>query len=265
MAKFHIKKDGTPGRCTATGRCPLGGKSGHENHFNTMEEAQAAADKLNSNNFSNDKPEKLEFEKRIKHIEIRDNNYGDGFKGSKHNKSDHKERHEFMKTLPAGKTVKNFYVEELPDPEHPDDEQPVVFSIKDNGTMEILSTKSNVIITSMPPSLNKVKSLYNAAGEEMPKELESKLKEVQKNYKKYQKDNKKKRDAEDGKPIKLANGRRVRRKYQSSAVIEDFSKENKPTSTPAPKPKEPEAPKPEPKKKKSNYAKRFAAKKKSRK
>lgn len=46
MAKYHIKRDGTPGVCHAEkGKCPLGGVSGLENHYNTRAEAQAAADK----------------------------------------------------------------------------------------------------------------------------------------------------------------------------------------------------------------------------
>ena len=41
MSKFHIKKDGTPGKCNATkGNCPLGGS---DSHFDSAEEAQASA------------------------------------------------------------------------------------------------------------------------------------------------------------------------------------------------------------------------------
>ena len=41
MSKFHIKKDGTPGKCNATkGNCPLGGS---DSHFDSADEAQAAA------------------------------------------------------------------------------------------------------------------------------------------------------------------------------------------------------------------------------
>ena len=43
MAKYHIKKDGTPGVCRAqNGKCPFGGES---EHFPTKEEAQNYADK----------------------------------------------------------------------------------------------------------------------------------------------------------------------------------------------------------------------------
>lgn len=53
MAKYHIKKDGTPGICHAEkGKCPLGGASGTENHFNTQAEAQAAADKMHAQVFN---------------------------------------------------------------------------------------------------------------------------------------------------------------------------------------------------------------------
>ena len=47
MAKYHIKKDGTPGICEAKQSCPLGGT---ENHIeaNSLEEAQAFADKYNA-------------------------------------------------------------------------------------------------------------------------------------------------------------------------------------------------------------------------
>ena len=47
MAKYHIRKDGTPGICHATGKCPLGGDSGQDNHFDTVKEAQKAVDKIN--------------------------------------------------------------------------------------------------------------------------------------------------------------------------------------------------------------------------
>ncbi len=45
MAKFHINKHGVPAPCKAKpGNCPLGGD---ETHFNSLEEAQVAADKMN--------------------------------------------------------------------------------------------------------------------------------------------------------------------------------------------------------------------------
>lgn len=48
MTKYHINKNGVPAICRAKkGNCPLGGQTGSENHFNTSEEAQAAADKMN--------------------------------------------------------------------------------------------------------------------------------------------------------------------------------------------------------------------------
>lgn len=41
MAKYHIKKDGTPGLCRAKkGKCPLGGS---ESHYSNLEEAEVAA------------------------------------------------------------------------------------------------------------------------------------------------------------------------------------------------------------------------------
>lgn len=44
MAKYHVKKDGSPGLCKAKINCPLGGE--HE-HFDTLEKAQEYADYLN--------------------------------------------------------------------------------------------------------------------------------------------------------------------------------------------------------------------------
>jgi len=45
MAKYHVKKDGTPGVCHAQeGNCPLGDSS---QHFSSKEEAQDYADKIN--------------------------------------------------------------------------------------------------------------------------------------------------------------------------------------------------------------------------
>ena len=51
MARYHIKKDGTPGICHAQpGKCPLGGMS---QHYASQEEAQQAADNINSQNLFN--------------------------------------------------------------------------------------------------------------------------------------------------------------------------------------------------------------------
>lgn len=45
MAKFHIKKDGTPGVCNAKqGNCPYGDA---QHHFPSQEQAQEYADKIN--------------------------------------------------------------------------------------------------------------------------------------------------------------------------------------------------------------------------
>lgn len=49
MSKFHINKHGVPSPCKATkGKCPLGGSDGNENHFDTVEEAQAFVDNKNA-------------------------------------------------------------------------------------------------------------------------------------------------------------------------------------------------------------------------
>lgn len=49
MSKYHIKKDGTPGICRAkNGNCPLGGS---ENHFDSMEDAQVAAQEMMEERF----------------------------------------------------------------------------------------------------------------------------------------------------------------------------------------------------------------------
>ena len=65
MAKYHVKKDGTPRVCRAQeGNCPLGDSS---QHFSSKEEAQDYADKVNENNANNvtEKPKK-----EIKSIQI---------------------------------------------------------------------------------------------------------------------------------------------------------------------------------------------------
>lgn len=52
MAKFHINKHGVPAPCRAKeGNCPLGGSSGNENHFDTLDEAQKHADKQNEEQY----------------------------------------------------------------------------------------------------------------------------------------------------------------------------------------------------------------------
>lgn len=48
MAKYHIKKDGTPGICRAKGKCPLGGE---QEHFDNKEDAQTYADIKNSGKY----------------------------------------------------------------------------------------------------------------------------------------------------------------------------------------------------------------------
>ena len=65
MAKYHVKKDGTPGICRAQeGNCPLGDSS---QHFSNIQDAQDYADKVNENNANNvtEKPKK-----EIKSIQI---------------------------------------------------------------------------------------------------------------------------------------------------------------------------------------------------
>lgn len=50
MSKFHINKHGVPAPCKAKkGKCPLGGE---EQHFNSREEAQTYADKINEQEHS---------------------------------------------------------------------------------------------------------------------------------------------------------------------------------------------------------------------
>lgn len=44
MAKYHIKRDGSPGECHALFKCPLGNR---DLHFKTIEEAQDFADLIN--------------------------------------------------------------------------------------------------------------------------------------------------------------------------------------------------------------------------
>ena len=52
MAKYHINSKDVPSPCRAVkGNCPFGGDSGSENHYNSIEEAQAAADKINRSEF----------------------------------------------------------------------------------------------------------------------------------------------------------------------------------------------------------------------
>ena len=50
--KYHINKKSVPAVCRATKRkCPFGGVSGNENHYSSLDEAQAFVDKENSGNF----------------------------------------------------------------------------------------------------------------------------------------------------------------------------------------------------------------------
>lgn len=52
MTKFHINKHGAPAPCRAKeGNCPLGGNTGSENHFNTLDEAQKYADNQNKEKY----------------------------------------------------------------------------------------------------------------------------------------------------------------------------------------------------------------------
>ena len=52
MTKYHINSKGVPSPCRAVkGNCPFGGDSGSENHYNSAEEAQAAADERNQSEF----------------------------------------------------------------------------------------------------------------------------------------------------------------------------------------------------------------------
>ena len=59
MARYHVKKDGTPGICHAQpGKCPLGGEG---QHFKTIDEAQEYADKEHLNTFTDDTKEENDF------------------------------------------------------------------------------------------------------------------------------------------------------------------------------------------------------------
>lgn len=52
MSKFHINKNGVPAACHAKeGNCPLGGNSGSERHFNSLEDAQAFVKQENEDNY----------------------------------------------------------------------------------------------------------------------------------------------------------------------------------------------------------------------
>lgn len=45
-AKFHVNGKGEAGKCSASnGKCPFGGETGTENHYDTVEQAQAAAER----------------------------------------------------------------------------------------------------------------------------------------------------------------------------------------------------------------------------
>ena len=53
MAKYHVKKDGTPGICRAQDdNCPLGDTN---EHFSNVQDAQEYADKLNEQRIKRDK------------------------------------------------------------------------------------------------------------------------------------------------------------------------------------------------------------------
>lgn len=47
MSKFHINAKGMPAPCNAEIKCPFGGETGAENHFNTVKEAQDFIDMKN--------------------------------------------------------------------------------------------------------------------------------------------------------------------------------------------------------------------------
>ena len=56
MARYHISSNGTPAVCHAEkGNCPLGGADGMQNHFDTKEAAQAAADRQAMSGFAVDR------------------------------------------------------------------------------------------------------------------------------------------------------------------------------------------------------------------
>lgn len=49
LGKFHINKHGVPSPCHASkGKCPLGGESGNENHFDSAEKAEAYVQEMNA-------------------------------------------------------------------------------------------------------------------------------------------------------------------------------------------------------------------------
>ena len=90
MAKYHVKKDGTPGLCKAQeGNCPLGDSS---QHFSTIQDAQDYADKINE--------EKAELSsmntEEVKNRALEDNENGDKYRTELYNRlSNNTERKEF--------------------------------------------------------------------------------------------------------------------------------------------------------------------------
>ena len=90
MAKYHVKKDGTPGVCHAQeGNCPLGDSS---QHFSNIQDAQDYADKINE--------EKAELSsmntEEVKNRALEDNENGDKYRTELYNRlSDNTERKEF--------------------------------------------------------------------------------------------------------------------------------------------------------------------------
>lgn len=90
MAKYHVKKDGTPGVCHAQeGNCPLGDSS---QHFSNIQDAQDYADKINE--------EKAELSsmntEEVKNRALEDNENGDKYRTELYNRlSNNTERKEF--------------------------------------------------------------------------------------------------------------------------------------------------------------------------
>jgi len=52
MTMYHINSQGVPAVCKAkSGKCPFGGESGKDNHFDSFEDAQKEADSANESEF----------------------------------------------------------------------------------------------------------------------------------------------------------------------------------------------------------------------
>lgn len=193
--KYHVNKKGKPSVCRAKdGNCPFGG---NESHYNTIEDAQKAADKINEQNHglfnelknenefvkrSNTSENQIELAIRIQKLEDKESKISDVTYFSRcesserlddyipkktmttHYSRDRKKKNQIMKTLFGdGKLIGHYKVNHELNENEGMKEQ--IIGIYDTGQIRIYDINHGELVTTFIPHKNRMEVMLVKAGE----------------------------------------------------------------------------------------------------